>query len=178
MPPFPASLHTDRLTLRLPDEQLARLEHEMILESLDHLWPWFKFRAEPPTLADRVVVAEEQRAEAVHGRCATYLVFAGDEPVGKVWFDVDGGTATMGWFLRASATGHGYATEAVRALADLAFDFGIERIEVHTDPDNVSSRALAERAGFALEEIRPDAEDRPDGIRRPNCIYVLDRGVS
>ena len=178
MRPFPASLHTDRLTLRLPDEQLARLEHDMILESLDHLWPWFKFRAEPPTLADRVALAIRQRAEAVDGTCATYVVFAGEEPVGKVWFDVDGPTATMGWFLRASATGQGYATEAVRAVTELAFDSGVERIEAHTDPDNASSRALAERAGFALEEIRPNAEDRPDGIRRPNCIYVLERGVS
>jgi RimJ/RimL family protein N-acetyltransferase len=178
MRPFPASLHTDRLTLRLPDERLAGLEHEMILESLDHLWPWFKFRADPPTLADRVALAGRQRGEAVDGTSATYVVFAGDEPVGKVWFDVDGPTARMGWFLRASATGHGYATEAVRALTELAFDSGVERIESHTDPDNASSRALAERAGFALEEIRPNAEDRPDGIRRPNCIYVLERGVS
>lgn len=42
---LPVSLHTTRLAMRLPDEDLARVEHEMILESLDHLWPWFSFRA-------------------------------------------------------------------------------------------------------------------------------------
>src|SRR6185503_10833428 len=139
----------------------------------DQMWPWFEFRAKPPTLADRKELAARQRAEAAAGTSATYVVFARDRPVGKVWFDVDGPTAIMGWWLRASASGHGYATEAVRVLSDLAFDHGLERVEAHTDPDNAPSRALAERAGFVLQEIRPDAHDRPDGVRRPDCVYVL-----
>jgi len=170
---FPTSLHTARLSLRLPDEQGARLEHEMILESLDHLWPWFSFRAGPPTLAKRVELAARQRAQATEGTSATYIVFAGDRAVGKVWLEVDGRKATMGWWLRAGETGHGYATEAVRALSELAFDFGVERVEAHTDPDNTPSRALAERAGFVLQEIRQDVDDRPDGVRRPACVYAM-----
>jgi RimJ/RimL family protein N-acetyltransferase len=79
----------------------------------------------------------------------------------------------MGWYLRARETGRGYATEAVRALSELAFEFGVERVEAHTDPDNTPSRALAERAGFVLEEIRQDVDDRPDGVHRPGCVYVL-----
>lgn len=173
MRPFPTTLRTARLTLRQPDDQDARLEHEMILESLDHLWPWFSLRAQPPTLAERVALARRQRADAANGTAVTYLVLAGDRPVGKVWFEVDGPTARMGWWLCAGATGSGYATEAVRALSGVAFEFGVERLEVHTDPDNARSRALAERAGFVLQEIRPDAHDRPDGVRRPECVYVL-----
>jgi RimJ/RimL family protein N-acetyltransferase len=173
MGPFPISLESARLTLHLPDEEGARVEYEMILESLDHLWPWFAFRAKPPTLAERVELAARQRAEAVAGSSATYVVFAGDRAVGKVWIEVDGPVARMGWWLRAGAMGHGYATEAVRRLSALAFDSGIERVEAHTDPDNAASRALAERAGFALQEIRPDAYVRRDGVRRPECIYVL-----
>ena len=118
-------------------------------------------------------MAARQRADAAAGTAATYVVFARDQAVGKVWLEVDGRKATMGWYLRAGATGHGYATEAVRALAELAFDFGIERVEAHTDPDNAPSRALAERAGFVLQEIRLDVHDRPDGVRRPESIYAL-----
>jgi RimJ/RimL family protein N-acetyltransferase len=173
MRPFPASLHTARLTLRLTDEHAARLEHDMILESLDHLWPWFSFRADPPTLAEREELAARQRADAEAGTAGTYLVLAGDRPVGKVWLNVNGATATMGWWLRANATGHGYATEAVRAMLEVAFDLGVERVEAHTDPDNARSRALAERAGFVLQEILQDVHDRPDGVRRPECVYAL-----
>jgi RimJ/RimL family protein N-acetyltransferase len=170
---FPEMLKTDRLTLHLIDVERARVDHQMVLESLDHLWPWFGFRAKPPTLVERTELAARHRAQAEAGTGATYLLYAGDRAVGKVWFDIDGSTATMGWWLRASATGRGYAVEAVRRLTALAFESGVERIEAHTDPDNSASRSLAERAGFVLEEIRPDAEDRPDGVRRPNCVYVL-----
>lgn len=170
---FPTSLRTARLTLRQPDDDIARLDHEMVMESLDHMWPWFDFRAKPPTLAERTELARRHRADAVAGTGVTYVMFAGDRAVGKLWIDFEGPTATMGWYLRASATGRGYATEAVRAVAHLAFSTSAERVEAHTDPDNAASRALAERAGFILEEIRPDAHDRPDGVRRPDCIYVL-----
>jgi len=173
MRPFPDSLRTARLELRLPDEAGARAEHEMILESLDHLWPWFSFRAKVPTLAERLERAVGQRADAEAGTEATYYVYAGDRAVGKVWFEVDGAKASMGWWLRATATGHGYAVEAVRALAQLAFDSGAEYVQAHTDPDNAPSRALAERAGFVLQEILEDYYDRPDGTRRPECIYVM-----
>lgn len=173
MRPFPESLRTARLTLRLADEKLAPVEHEMVSESLDHLWPWFPHRAVPPTLQERVELAARQRAAAAEGTEATYLVFGGDRAVGKVWLELEGSTARMGWYLRAGQTGHGYGTEAVRALADLAAEAGIERIEAHTDPDNAASRALAERAGFVVEEIRPDAYERADGLRRPECVYVL-----
>ena len=173
MRPFPDSLQTARLILRMPDAALASVELEMILESLDEMWPWFPFRAKPPTVAERAELAARDRAGAASGTAASYVVFAADRPVGRVWFDVEGTTATMGWWQRSTATGHGYATEAVLALCDLAFEFGIERVEAHTDPDNAPSRALAERAGFGLEGIRPNAHDRPDGVRRPECIYVL-----
>jgi len=174
MRPYPSSLRTDRLTLRMPDDDDdARIEHEMIMASLDHLWPWFSFRADPPTLAERVDLIARHRAASEAGTMATYLVLAGDEPVGKIWIEVKGAMATMGWWLKSGATGHGYATEAVRALAAAAFDRGIERLEAHTDPDNAASRALAERAGFVLETILEDAHDRPDGVRRPECVYVL-----
>jgi RimJ/RimL family protein N-acetyltransferase len=173
MRPYPSSVDTDRLTLRLPDDELAQVEHEMILESLEQLWPWFSFRAEPPTLGQRIDLARRQRAQAAAGTAANYIVFARDRAVGKVWIEVDGATARMGWWLRTGATGHGYASEAVHALCELAFDHGVERLEAHTDPENAPSRALAERSGFVLEEIRQDAHDRPDGVRRPDCVYVL-----
>ena len=47
------------------------------------------------------------------------------------------------------ATGHGYATEAVRALSDLAFDFGVEGVVLWsgalaaTGPDGLGAWPLA-----------------------------------
>jgi RimJ/RimL family protein N-acetyltransferase len=173
MPVFPEAIRTERLSLRQPDDAGARAEHEMIHESLDHLWPWFGFRTTLPTLEDRLALAARHRADAAAGTGVTFVVFAGERPLGKVWMERQGSTARMGWWLRAGETGKGYAVEAVRALIDLARSIGVERIEAHIDPDNASSRALAERSGFVLEEIQPDVPDRPDGERRPECVYVL-----
>jgi hypothetical protein len=93
----------------VPDERSAGLEHEMILESLDHLWPWFSFRAAPPTLAERTDLAARQRAEMAAGTAAVYLVFEGERAVGKVWIEIEGATARMGWYLRAGETRRGFA---------------------------------------------------------------------
>jgi RimJ/RimL family protein N-acetyltransferase len=59
----------------------------------------------------------------------------------------------------------GYATRAVRLLARWAFDeLGVERIELHVEPDNAGSRRVAERAGF-----RRSARTTGDGL----LVYEL-----
>jgi RimJ/RimL family protein N-acetyltransferase len=67
---------------------------------------------------------------------------------------------------------HGYAARAVRLLSDLGLDeLGFRWIELRCDVENVASARTAERAGFVLERIDPDAgffehvEDWGDGPR-------------
>jgi RimJ/RimL family protein N-acetyltransferase len=43
----------------------------------------------------------------------------------------------------------GYATRALRLLAAWASGLGVDRVELHGEPDNVASRRVAERSGFA-----------------------------
>jgi len=58
----------------------------------------------------------------------------------------------IGYWLRTRAEGHGYATEAVSALAKLCFEaLAAERVEIRCDIQNERSAAVAERAGFTLE---------------------------
>ena len=57
--------------------------------------------------------------------------------------------------------GHGYATEAARALADYGFsELGLRRIVALILPDNARSRNVASKCGMALE--------------RPGRFYGLD----
>ena len=57
------------------------------------------------------------------------------------------------WFvLRRDACGHGYATEAVRALLQLAFgQLDLHRVWGDCDPRNVGSARLMERVGMRRE---------------------------
>ena len=68
------------------------------------------------------------------------------------------GAAEVGYGLAPSARGHGYATEALRAIVDLAAALGLTTIRADTDLENRASQRVLEKAGFHLS--REDAEAR------------------
>ncbi|WP_258062693.1 MULTISPECIES: GNAT family N-acetyltransferase [unclassified Rathayibacter] len=58
----------------------------------------------------------------------------------------------IGWVLHPEAQRRGYATEAARALLDLAFDtVGAHRVIAQLDARNTASARLCERLGMRLE---------------------------
>jgi RimJ/RimL family protein N-acetyltransferase len=60
--------------------------------------------------------------------------------------------AEVGWVFHPDAAGHGYATEASRALIDLAFDtLGAHRVFARTDARNEPSSAPCHRLGMRQE---------------------------
>ncbi|HYJ68402.1 MAG TPA: GNAT family N-acetyltransferase [Nocardioidaceae bacterium] len=64
----------------------------------------------------------------------------------------DGGVVEIGYGLASSARGHGYATEALRALVQIAAGLGVTTIRADTDLDNVASQRTLDNAGFHLVE--------------------------
>jgi RimJ/RimL family protein N-acetyltransferase len=58
----------------------------------------------------------------------------------------------IGWYLASAHWGRGYATEAAGAVAAFAFEaLGCHRVEAEVVPENVASKRVAERLGFAWE---------------------------
>ena len=65
-------------------------------------------------------------------------------------------SAEIGYWLAEDAQGRGYATRAAAALARFAAEsLGCVRTEIHAATGNLPSRAVAERLGYSLDEIRP-----------------------
>ncbi len=59
--------------------------------------------------------------------------------------------AALGYRLRQSAWGKGYATEGVRALIRKGFtELGVQRVSATTYQDNLASRRVMEKAGLTL----------------------------
>lgn len=59
--------------------------------------------------------------------------------------------AELGYRLRKSAWGHGYATEVSRALIRKGFtELGVQRVVASTYTDNYASRRVMEKAGLTL----------------------------
>lgn len=60
----------------------------------------------------------------------------------------------IGWTLAPAAQGHGYATEAARAVLDLAMDsLDFRRVEARLDARNRASAAVCERLGMEREGV-------------------------
>jgi aminoglycoside 6'-N-acetyltransferase len=58
----------------------------------------------------------------------------------------------MGWAFRPDVAGRGFATEAVRALVDVAFGhYGMQRVFAQLDARNTASATLCERVGMSRE---------------------------
>ena len=64
------------------------------------------------------------------------------------------GFAEAGYWTAAGSRGRGFTAEALGVLTEWAFrDIGLHRMELHVDPANVGSRAVAERAGYRVEGL-------------------------
>ena len=69
--------------------------------------------------------------------------------VGVYHLDRRAGVGEVGYWLRADAQGHGYASEALAVLLEFARGgLGLHRFEAHIAADNEASRRVAERLGF------------------------------
>ena len=87
---------------------------------------------------------------------ALALVIEHDQtPIGDVllWFtDRERRSAEIGWVLDPDHSGKGFATEAVKAVLDLAFDhYRVHRVAAQMDGRNTASAKLASRAGMRHE---------------------------
>jgi len=74
--------------------------------------------------------------------------------IGDMGFDheIEPGTVSGGYGFAQPAWGHGYATEAVRALVAHSLGCpGIRRIVADTEPTNLASIRVLEKAGFRFE---------------------------
>jgi len=82
----------------------------------------------------------------------------------------------VGFWCRPSYQGRGDVTEAVRAACGFALEvLGVRRVTCLSDEANAASRAVAERAGFLLQDLLSNERVGPDGTPRTTCLYVLDR---
>jgi RimJ/RimL family protein N-acetyltransferase len=85
--------------------------------------------------------------------------------------------AELGYRLRPSAWGNGYASEGARALIDKGFGaFGLRRIWAQTMAVNLASRRVMEKAGLAyVRTFHLDWDDPLEGVEEGEVVYALTR---
>jgi len=177
--PLPDELRSPRLLLRPFRPTDADQIFPAVEESRAHLRPWMAW------VDDHVSVDNSRdwsarcaanwllRAELTVGIFAT----ASERYLGCISLhdpDWDLRAFHIGYWLRASAIGQGYATEAVCMLVDLAFGpLAARRVELRCDARNGPSRRVAERVGFVLEGQLRNAFLAPDGQPADELVFAL-----
>ena len=81
----------------------------------------------------------------------------------------------LGYWIRTSAEGRGYVSEAVKVLTRSAFEqMGANRVEIRCDVRNERSRRVAERCGYALDgTLRRDTLTTSGELRDTHVFSML-----
>jgi ribosomal-protein-serine acetyltransferase len=178
MPLFEA-LQGERVVVRPYRESDAQALFEAMTESRDHLRPWLPFADEHQTvdesrhwiiqqvanwiLRDDLVLSIWEKASS------HYLGGTGLHP-----HDWEIGYFEIGYWIRASAEGYGYVTEAVRLLTDYALDtLKANRIEIRCDELNTRSAAIPKHLGYVLEGRLRNHMAASDGRLRTTLVFSL-----
>lgn len=154
----PEVIETTRLLLRRPrpsDAQAIFHRYASDREVTRYLsWPTHR------SLADTLAFLTMSDDEWHRWPAGPYLVLARESSASGALIGSTGlmfKTATRaitGYVFAQDAWGHGYATEALQAMVDLARQTGIQRLEATCHAEHTASAHVLEKCGFTTEEVR------------------------
>ena len=189
----PERIETERLVLRCPRRGDGAVVNAAVLASLDELRPWMPWAGAAPTLEESEAHCRRQQGRFILREDLVMLIFERDDISDREGGGGEGeflggtGLHRIDWTLRRfeigywRKTGHagrGIVTEAVIAMARMAFDaLAARRVEIRMDDDNVRSWKVAERAGFTLEALLRFDSVSPANAPRSTRVYARVRGA-
>ena len=147
-------IRTERLTLRLLTE--ADVDDVFVYQSDPEITRYDLYE---PRTRDEVAEKISRWSKAITlGNDDDFIQFAIDldgHVIGELYFTIKRSKdqlGEIGWTINPAHQRQGYATEAARAVLDLAFrTIGLHRVMADLDPRNDASIALCERLGMRLE---------------------------
>ena len=183
----PERLLTERLIIRCAQPGDGAALNAAVCESLEQLRPHVPWAGAVPTLEESEANCRKAQARFRLREDLMLLIFesGADGAEGELL----GGTGLhrmdwkvrrfeIGYWRRSGREGRGIVTEAVHALARMAFDgLQAQRVELRIDNVNQRSWRVAERAGFTLEGVLRHESLAPDGALRDMRVYSKVRGV-
>jgi RimJ/RimL family protein N-acetyltransferase len=176
---LPFELRGSRVLLRAYRADDAEDVFAAIDESRDHLRPWVSWVDNHRTVDDvRDYCIRSQASWLLRTELALAIFdsASGQYLGGTGLHDPDWELPAfeIGYWLRVTAIGHGYATESTRLLTDFALSrLQARRVTLRCDARNDASRRVAERAGFILEGRRRNVSMAPDRTLRDDLVYGI-----
>lgn len=178
--PGPAyRIHTSRLAIRCWEPADAPLLKAAIDASVEHLLPWMPWAAdEPQSVEQKIGLLRGFRGRFDLDQDYVYGILDRDERevLGGTGLHTRAGKAALeiGYWIHVDHINRGFATEASAALTQVAFEVnGVDRVEIHCDPNNVRSAAVPRKLGFVQEAILRRRTRTADGTPRDAMIWTL-----
>jgi ribosomal-protein-serine acetyltransferase len=177
--PLFSEIHGERVLVRPYRIEDAEALQAAVAESREHIRQWLPF-------ADAHQTVEETRDWLTHAVAAWMLrenmatgiflretgAFLGGLGLHIRSWEI--GFFEIGYWLRASAEGHGYMREAVSQLIEFAArDLLASRLEIRCDARNARSAAVAEGLGFTREGHLRNGLYAPTGEIRDTLVFGL-----
>ena len=179
---LPDELVGERILIRPPRPGDGAAVFEAVEESRAEISPWLPWVEKTLTVSDseetarrfaaRWLLREDLMVGIWDKSTGRYL---GGSGLHRIKWAVP--SFEIGYWLRTSAWGQGYVTEAVQVLCRFAFEtLGANRVEILCDAKNTRSAAAPIRLGFVQEALlRNDVRDGA-GELRDTLIFALTPG--
>ena len=175
---IPEKVDTERLTLVAGRAGQGAALNAAVLESLEQLKPWMPWARKVPSLDESETFCRESQAKWIAREMLDFAMVrrADGMLVGRCGLhtiDWSIPRLEVGYWVRTSCNGQGFATEATLALVELARShLAARRLEITSDARNAASRRVAEKSGFALEGIRRNSRRDNAGELADSCMYA------
>jgi RimJ/RimL family protein N-acetyltransferase len=172
-------LRGERVFVRPYREEDAPALQEGVEESREHIRQWLPFSYDHKTVEESLIWINEQRAQWIlrkNMNCGIFDIATGRflGGAGLMVRNWDIPYLEIGYWLRASAEGNGYMTEAVRLLTSYALEeLGAKRVEIRCDERNVRSANVARRLKYTEEALLHNNTLAPDGGVRNTLIFAM-----
>jgi RimJ/RimL family protein N-acetyltransferase len=178
---LPAELVGERVLLRPWREADAQALWEAVDSSRASLGEWLPWVPEYQTPEDALPTIRRMQSQWLTRENLVVGIFdktSGEALGGSGLHRIDWSLRLfeIGYWLRDSAVGHGYVTEAVQLLTQFAFqDLQANRVQIRMDPRNTRSRAIPVRLHYVYEGCLRRCIPDVNGDPRDSDVFALTR---
>ncbi|MEX2275063.1 MAG: GNAT family protein [Actinomycetota bacterium] len=166
--------------LRAPRDEDAGPLFELIDADRERLAAWLPWVDLTREVEHELAFLQRSRLEASEGRSLALVLWHRNRPVGSMGFgrfEPLDRLGEIGYWIAASHEGRGLVTRAVAALTTYGFQtLGLHRTEILVAVDNLRSRAVPERLGFAQESVLRSRTRSSEGFHDAVLYSVLEDG--
>lgn len=166
----------DNLQLCLPELHRAEEIASVVRANLNHLQPWMPWAVDDYSVDSAKEWIQRTLTEFAEDGRFNAIILVDEKVIGTIGFhnlNTAHGSAEIGYWLDKAHEGKGIITRCCRVLIDYLFEVrGLNRVQINCNVENVRSRAVPERLGFALEGIHRQVE-RVQGKFGDWAVYAM-----